>query len=228
MTLPIGLPKKIQIEGDIKVLDLIQSGGWMMLPILLCSVVALAIVAERFWTLRASRLSPPDTLSKVRQWLRKGQLNGERLKELREESPLGKILATGLANARHGRDIMKESIQEEAAGVVHELEKYLSTLGTIAAVAPMLGLLGTVMGMIQMFTATMLYGNTDATHLAGGIAQALLTTAGGLMVAIPAVFFHRFLLRRTEEITVAMERSAVRLVDLVHGDRESGNGRATP
>ena len=120
----------------------------MMLPILISSVVALAIVGERFWTLRPNKLAPPGTLPQVRGWLKKGQLNAQRLKTLREESPLGRILATGLANARHGRDIMKESIQEEATGVVHDLEKYLSTLGSIAAIAPLLGLLGTVIGMI--------------------------------------------------------------------------------
>lgn len=204
--------------------DLVQSGGWMMLPILICSVVALAIVVERFWTLRPARLSPPDTLPQVRTWLQKGQLNGQRLQTLRDGSPLGRILAAGLANARHGREIMKESIQEEAAGVIHELEKYLATLGSIAAVAPMLGLLGTVFGMINVFAAIMLHGTGDASQLAGGISQALLTTAAGLVVAIPAIFFHRFFVRRVEEITVGMERNAVHLVDLVHGDREPIKG----
>tara|TARA_R110001606_G_scaffold21302_1_gene75207 strand:+ start:56341 stop:56988 length:648 start_codon:yes stop_codon:yes gene_type:complete len=214
------------VKGDRFVQDLVQSGGWMMLPILICSVVALAIVAERFWTLRPSRLAPPRTLPQVRDWLKKSQLNGQRLKQLRDESPLGRILATGLINARHGREIMKESIQEEAAAVVHELEKYLSTLGTIATIAPLLGLLGTVMGMITVFAAIMIHGTGDAAQLAGGISQALLTTAAGLMVAIPAVFFHRFFLRRVEEITVGMEQNAVRLVDLVHGDREPAPGSA--
>lgn len=206
--------------------ELIRSGGWLMLPILVCSVVALAIVVERFWTLRPSRLSPPDTLAQVRTWLQKGQLNAQRLQALREGSPLGRILAAGLANARHGREIMKESIQEEAAGVIHELEKYLATLGSIAAVAPMLGLLGTVFGMIHVFAAIMLHGTGDASQLAGGISQALLTTAAGLVVAIPAIFFHRFFVRRVEEITVGMERDAVHLVDLVHGDREPAKAAA--
>ncbi|HAB04558.1 MotA/TolQ/ExbB proton channel family protein [Alloalcanivorax venustensis] len=205
--------------------DLVQSGGWMMLPILISSVVALAIVGERFWTLRPNKLAPPGTLPQVRGWLKKGQLNAQRLKTLREESPLGRILATGLANARHGRDIMKESIQEEATGVVHDLEKYLSTLGSIAAIAPLLGLLGTVIGMIDVFAAIMMHGTGDAAQLAGGISQALLTTAAGLVVAIPAIFFHRFFVRRVEEITVGMEQSAVHLVDLVHGEREATPGQ---
>lgn len=203
-----------------------MAGGWMMLPIILCSVMALAIVVERFWTLRPARLAPPQTLPQVREWLKKGQLNGQRLREMREQSPLGRILATGLSNARHGREIMKESIQEEAAAVIHELEKYLSTLGTIATISPLLGLLGTVMGMITVFAAIMIHGTGDAAQLAGGISQALLTTAAGLMVAIPAVFFHRFFVRRVEEITVGMEQNAVRLVDLIHGDREPAAGSA--
>ncbi|GAA5128573.1 MotA/TolQ/ExbB proton channel family protein [Alloalcanivorax gelatiniphagus] len=207
--------------------DLVQSGGWMMLPILIGSVVALAIVVERFWTLRPGKLAPADTLAQVRVWLQKGQLNAQRLAALREQSPLGRILATGLANARHGREIMKESIQEEAAGVVHDLEKYLSTLGSIAAIAPLLGLLGTVIGMIDVFAAIMIHGTGDAAQLAGGISQALLTTAAGLVVAIPAIYFHRFFLRRVEEITVSMERAAVHLVDLVHGDREATPGQGT-
>lgn len=200
--------------------DLVQSGGWMMLPILISSVVALAIVGERFWTLRPSKLTPPGTLPQVRGWLKKGQLNAQRLKALREESPLGRILATGLANARHGRDIMKESIQEEATGVVHDLEKYLSTLGSIAAVAPLLGLLGTVIGMIDVFSAIMVQGTGNTGVLAGGISKALITTAAGLTVAIPAVFFHRFFVRRVDELVIAMEQEATKLVEVVQGNRD--------
>ena len=204
--------------------DLVQSGGWMMLPILICSVVALAIVVERFWTLRPSKLAPADTVPQVQTLLKRGLLNEGNLVKLRDSSPLGRILATGLANARHGRDIMKESIQESATGVVHELEKFLSTLGSIAAITPLLGLLGTVVGMIDVFAAIMIHGTGDAAQLAGGISQALLTTAAGLVVAIPAIFFHRFFVRRVEEITVELEQSAVHVVDLVHGDREADPG----
>ena len=201
--------------------DLVQSGGWMMLPILICSVVALAIVVERFWTLRPSKLAPADTVPQVQTLLKRGLLNEGNLVKLRDSSPLGRILATGLANARHGRDIMKESIQESATGVVHELEKFLSTLGSIAAITPLLGLLGTVVGMIDVFAAIMIHGTGDAAQLAGGISQALLTTAAGLVVAIPAIFFHRFFVRRVEEITVELEQSAVHVVDLVHGDSDA-------
>jgi biopolymer transport protein ExbB len=202
------------------VLELIKSGGWLMLPILLCSAVALAIVAERFWTLRPARLAPPNLLPEIRQWLKRGGPDRQQLNTLREHSPLGRILAAGLANAGHGRDIMKESIQETATQVVHELERFLNTLGTIAAITPLLGLLGTVIGMIDVFSAIMIHGTGDASRLAGGISQALITTASGLTVAIPAIFFHRFFMRRVDEVTLSLEQQAVHLVDLVHGNRE--------
>ncbi len=201
-------------------LELVKSGGWLMLPILLCSAVALAIVAERFWTLRPARLAPPNLMPEVRKWLKRGGPERQQLNTLREHSPLGRILAAGLANAGHGRDIMKESIQETATQVVHELERFLNTLGTIAAITPLLGLLGTVIGMIDVFSAIMIHGTGDASRLAGGISQALITTASGLTVAIPAIFFHRFFMRRVDEITISLEQQAVHLVDLMHGDRE--------
>lgn len=206
-------------------LELMKSGGWLMLPILLCSAVALAIVAERFWTLRPSRLAPPNLIPEIRQWLKRGGPDRQQLNTLREHSPLGRILAAGLANAGHGRDIMKESIQETATQVVHELERFLNTLGTIAAITPLLGLLGTVIGMIDVFSAIMIHGTGDASRLAGGISQALITTASGLTVAIPAIFFHRFFMRRVDEVTLSLEQQAVHLVDLVHGDREDAPER---
>lgn len=211
-------------------LDIIKSGGLLMLPILLCSIVALAIVAERFWTLRRSRLAPPELIQKVEAIIGKGKLPMEKLQQLAQESPLGRILATGLVNARHGRDIMKESIVEEASVVVHELERFLNTLGTVAAITPMLGLLGTVVGMIDVFTAIMVNGAGNTGELAGGISKALITTAAGLSVAIPAMFFHRFFVRRVDEITVDMEQQAIHLVDLMHGERAKspvkGNAQA--
>lgn len=201
-------------------LEFVQSGGWMMLPILICSAVALAIVGERFWTLRPAKLAPPNLLPEIRKWLTKGSIDKKRLEVLRSHSPLGRILAAGLVNSGHGRDIMKESIEESATQVVHDLERFLSTLGSIAAITPLLGLLGTVIGMIDVFTAIMVHGTGDAARLAGGISQALITTAAGLTVAIPAIFFHRFFMRRVDEITVSLEQEAIHLVDLIHGDRE--------
>ncbi|OEC42704.1 biopolymer transporter ExbB [Pseudomonas sp. 1D4] len=200
--------------------ELVKAGGWMMLPIILSSVVATAIIAERLWTLRKSRVAPPQLLGQVWRMVKDKQLNSQKLKELRASSPLGEVLAAGLANSKHGRDIMKECIEEAASRVIHELERYLNTLGTIAAMGPLLGLLGTVFGMIEIFGGFMDNGMANAPALAGGIGKALITTAAGLMVAIPAVFFHRFLLRRVDELVVAMEQDAIKLVEVTQGDRE--------
>lgn len=209
------------LERDGTVWELVKAGGWMMLPIILSSVAALAIVAERLWTLRTSRVAPPNLIAQVWTWMKEKQLNNEKLKELRAHSPLGEILAAGLANSRHGRDIMKECIEEAASSVIHELERYVGALGTIAAMAPLLGLLGTVLGMIDIFSAFNASGNTtNATVLAGGISKALITTASGLIVAIPAVFFHRLLQRRIDELVVRMEQDAIKLVEVLHGDRD--------
>ncbi len=225
MTVYDPLPPYVRVadffEGVVTVWELVKSGGWMMLPIILSSIAALGITAERLWTLRANRVTPPHLLGQVWVWIRDKQLNKEKLKELRADSPLGEILAAGLANSRHGREIMKECIEEAAARVIHEMERYISTLGTIAAMAPLLGLLGTVLGMIEIFSSFM--GANMATNpavLAGGISKALVTTASGLMVGIPAVFFHRFLQRRIDELVVGMEQEAIKLVEMVQGDRE--------
>jgi biopolymer transport protein ExbB len=198
---------------------MIKSGGWLMLPILICSVVAVAIVMERFWTLRPSKIAPKNLLADVWAWIRSNQLTSERMRDLRTSTPLGQILAAGLSNSKYGRDIMKESIEEVASHVIHEMERYLSTLGTIALVTPLLGLLGTVIGMIKVFTAIMVQGTGNASVLAGGISEALITTAAGLSVAIPALIFHRMFQRRIDDIVVDMEQEAVKLVDVFHGDR---------
>lgn len=206
-------------SGNQKVLEIIKSGGWLMLPILLCSVAVIAICIERLWTLNPRRIAPRTLLGEVWSWLKNNQINAEKLTELRDSSPLGRIFAAGLSNSRHGRDVMKDSIEETASQVVHELERFLGALGTIAAVAPLIGLLGTVLGMIQVFTAIMLEGTGNAGVLAGGISQALITTAAGLTVAIPALLAHRYFQRRLDSIVVAMEQEAVKLVDALHSDR---------
>lgn len=206
--------------------ELVKAGGWIMLPIILCSIAAVAIVAERLWTLRVSRIAPPQLLAQVWRWIKDKKLNNQKLKELRENSPLGEILAAGLANSKHGREVMKECIEEAAARVVHEMERYLTVLGTIAAIAPLLGLLGTVLGMIEIFSAFMGGGAANASQLAGGISTALITTAAGLFVAIPAVFFHRYLSRRIDELVIGMEQEAIKLVEVVQGDRNVDLGEA--
>lgn len=201
-------------------LEIIQSGGWMMVPIIICSVLALGITVERFWTLRPGQIAPRDLLGRVWGWMKNNQLDSARIKELRASSPLGRVLAAGLLNSRHGRQIMKESIEEVAAHEIHGMERYLTALGTIAAVAPLMGLLGTVFGMIQVFAEIMAQGTGQANLLAGGISEALVTTAAGLIVGIPALICHRMLQRRVDEIVVFMEQEAIKLVDVLQGDRE--------
>jgi len=201
-------------------LEIIQSGGWMMVPIIICSILAVAITFERFWTLRTLKIAPPDLLARVWGWMKNNQLDSTRIKELRSTSPLGRVLAAGLINSRHGRQIMKESIEEVASHEIHLMERYLNALGTVAAVAPLMGLLGTVFGMIQVFSEIMAQGTGQANLLAGGISEALVTTAAGLIVGIPALIAHRMLQRRVDEIVVFMEQEAIKLVDVLHGDRE--------
>ncbi len=192
----------------------------MMVPIILCSVTAAAIAVERFWSLQPGRIAPRTLLAQVWGYVKKNELDRERLREIRNGCPLGQIFAAGLGNARHGREIMKEAMEEEANVVMHELERYLTTLGTIASVSPLLGLLGTVVGMIQAFTVLMAQGAGNANNLAGGISTALITTAGGLTVAIPALMFYRYFLRRIDDLVITMEQEASKLLEIMHGERE--------
>lgn len=199
---------------------MIKSGGWLMLPIILCSIGAMAIIGERFWTLRKNKILPPDLVPQIWKLSREGKLDASALRSLKMSSPLGAVLAAGLANSRHGRDIMRTSIEEVGRQIVHELEKFLNTLGTIASITPLLGLLGTVVGMIKVFTAIMMHGVGDPTILAGGISEALITTAAGLSVAIPSLIFHRYFERLIDEYVLNMEEEALRLIDVLHGERE--------
>ncbi|MDY6797252.1 MAG: MotA/TolQ/ExbB proton channel family protein [Pseudomonadota bacterium] len=200
--------------------ELLKAGGILMLPIIACSILALAIIMERFWSLRESRVAPEHTINELWRWIKKKELNSRKLKALQDSSPLGRVLAGGLMNARHGREIMKESIEHEASQVIHELERFLNPLGTIATITPLLGLLGTVIGMIKVFTEIQLAGVGNAGNLAGGISEALITTASGLSVAIPALIAHRYFIRRVDALVVNMEQEAIKLVEVVHGDRE--------
>lgn len=201
--------------------ELIKAGGWLMLPILLCSIIALAICIERAMTLRIQKIAPQELLVEVWGWIKNGQLDAAKLKQLRQSSPLGRILAAGLNNHRHGRDVMKDSIQESASHVIHELERYLNPLGTIAAITPLMGLLGTVVGMIKVFTEIMVQGTGNANVLAGGISEALITTATGLAVAIPALIMHRFFVRQIDTIVVTLEQESIKLVDALHSDKRN-------
>lgn len=201
--------------------QLIAAGGWVMPLIIVCSIIALAICIERYIALNAQRIAPPHLLASVWQQLKNDELDGPRLKQLRLGSPLGAILAAGLANRTQGRDVMKESIQEAASHVVHDLEKYLNTLGTVAAIAPLLGLLGTVVGMIRVFTEITVQGTGNANALAGGISEALLTTAAGLIVAIPALVMHRYYTGRIDSIVVGLEQETIKLVDALHANTKT-------
>lgn len=201
-------------------LELVKSGGWLMIPIILSSVIALAIIIERLWALRESKVAPKHLVGEVWAAVQQGTLTADKLRKIQGSSALGNIIVTGLNNSKHGRDIMKESIQETAARVIHEMERFLNPLGTVALVTPLLGLLGTVVGMIKVFTEIMIQGTGNANLLAGGISEALVTTAAGLSVAIPALVMHRYLLRRVDYLVVEMEQEAVKLVEVVHGDRE--------
>jgi len=201
------------------VFELIRSGGLLMLPILLCSVIAIAIIIERFWTLNSARIAPRNALAEVWGKLRNNQLDAAQLRELRMSSPLGQILAAGLVNAKSGRAIMTESIEQAASHVVHDLERYLSTLGTIAVISPLLGLLGTVFGMIEVFSGIMEQGVGNAQAFAGGISQAMITTAAGLSVGIPSLLFYRTFLRRIDTLVVELERESIKLVDALHSPR---------
>ena len=201
-------------------LEIVQSGGWLMVPILLCSIIAAAISVERLWTLQRSRMTPKNLLAQVWGSIKNDELDSARLRDLRGSSPLGQILGAGIGNAKRGREIMKEAMEEASGQVSHDMERYLTSLGIIASVSPLLGLLGTVVGMINVFTALMLEGAGNANVLAGGISQALITTAAGLSVAIPALIFHRFFLRRIDELVITMEQEASKLVEIMQSDRD--------
>jgi len=208
------------------VLELMQAGGWLMLPIIACSVVAMAIVFERLWTLRRDRIMPDELVTRIWQWHRRQQLTNDRITQVRDGSPLGRMLAAGLVNRDHPREVMKEAIHDTGRQVVAEMERYLNSLGTIASVAPLLGLLGTVFGMIDVFTVIMDAGVGNPGVLAGGISKALITTAAGLSVAIPTLMFHRYFNSKVNKLTLGMEEQALRLVEVMKGEREDAEDEA--
>lgn len=196
-------------------LEILLAGGWMMFPIVLCSIVAVAIVIERFWTLRSGNVVPEGVGAQVEAWAAADELDLEHLNRLRADSALGKVLAAALANRHRSRDVIKEAVEDTGRHVVHELERFLNTLGTIAGVTPLLGLLGTVIGMIRVFSAITVHGVGNPNELAGGISEALITTAAGLTVAIPSYFFFRYFKGRVEEYVVSMEERAISLIGAI-------------
>jgi len=203
------------------VLELIKAGGLLMWPILICSVISLAIIIERFWSLQQQRIVPKHLVAQVWQWAKVGHLDNNRIQNLRAGSPLGRVLAAGLVNRSHKREVMKESIEEVGRHVAHSLERFLNTLGTIASISPLLGLLGTVIGMIKVFAVITTHGVGDASILAEGISEALLTTAAGLSVAIPTLMFHRYFRGKVDELVMTMEQEALKMVEVMQGLREN-------
>ena len=196
-------------------LELIKAGGLVMVPISLLAVIAMAIIIERFWSLRSKEVLPPGLGEEVREWARGRQLDPKHIEVLRRNSPLGEILAAALDMRYRPRELIKERLEDVGRHVMHQMERFMNTLGTIASVSPLLGLLGTVFGMIQMFLKILTTGVGDVNQLAGGIGQALISTAGGLCVAIPAVMFHRYFRGRIAEFVVDMEKQAIALLDTI-------------
>jgi len=195
--------------------EIVSAGGLLMMPIIICSVVALAIVVERFWTLRRSRVLPNNLVADVWKQLGANQMSRERIQQLRAGSPLGGVLASGIMNRNGDRDQLRNAMEDAGSHAAHELERYLPALGTIAAITPLLGLLGTVVGMISVFTNITTMGVGNPSQLAGGISQALVTTAGGLIVAIPALLFYRFFRAKVDELVVGMEKESRTFLDVL-------------
>src|SRR3569833_2366364 len=193
--------------------EIVRAGGPLMWPIILCSIIAAAIVHGRQWTLQDKRVLPPELPQQVWKLIETKQVNDKVITALEQNSPLGKVLAAGLANRHRPREILMERLEDTGRHVVYELERFLNTLGTIAGIAPLLGLLGTVTGIIRSFNAIQAGGMGDPRALSGGIAEALIATVAGLCVAIPSLIAYRYLRGRGERIVVGMEKNAMRMAD---------------
>jgi biopolymer transport protein ExbB len=204
--------------------EIVKAGGPFMVPIILCSIAAVGILLERLWTLQRKRVLPQELIKKVTQLADSNQVNEKVIDALEKNSPLGRVLAAALANRDRGREIMMERVEDTGRHVVHELERFLNTLGTIASISPLLGLLGTVTGIIRAFNAVMMGGMGDPRMLAGGISEALITTASGLAVAIPSFIAYRYLRGKVERIVIDMEKIAVKFADSLGASPQSGEG----
>ena len=200
-------------------LELLEAGGWVMLPLLLAAVVATAVVLERLWALRRSRIAPPHLTAQLWGWLRAGTLGEERLEAVRLGSPLGRLLVLGLGLSGEPVEILRERLEDAGRQTAQELGRYLNTLGTIAAVSPLLGLLGSVLGIMRAFTRISVHGAGDPRLLAGGVAEALVSTAAGLSVAIPSLVAYRLLRGRAQELTLRLEHEVGAFLDAVRRRR---------
>src|SRR5512134_246611 len=199
--------------------EIVMAGGIVMVPIILCSILAVAITLERLWTLREQRVVPTELTDKVWQWVENRALSDKQVMALQQHAPLGSVLAAGLANRHRERSVMIQAIEDAGRHVVHDLERFLNMLGTIASISPLLGLLGTVTGMIRTFKAITVAGVGNPAAMAGGIAEALITTAAGLLVAIPALVIYRYLRGRVDSHVIDMEKESLKLVQAI--DRAS-------
>lgn len=193
--------------------ELFRAGGPLMWIILLCSLVAVTIIFERLLTLRGRQIAPSNLTEQIIDLIKSGRVTPDRIQKVREHSPLGQVLAAGLVNAPRGEEAMREALEETGKVVVHRLGRYLNTLGTIASITPLIGLLGTVIGMIKVFTAITANGVGDPTVLSGGISEALITTAAGLSVGIPSMMFYRHFRGKISELAILLEQEALTLVE---------------
>jgi biopolymer transport protein ExbB len=196
--------------------EFITAGGMLMIPIILISILTMAIVAALFISLNNKKVIPDGTTNAARKLAISGRATPAQINKLRESSLLGRVLATGLENAHLPRHVLKESIEETGRHVIHAMDKYMTTLGTIAAIAPLLGLLGTVVGMISVFSVITSQGVGSPTELAGGISQALITTAAGISVAVPALIFHRYFRAKINGYAIEMEKETMKLIDTIN------------
>jgi biopolymer transport protein ExbB len=199
--------------------SIIQAAGWPIWPLIIASIVALALIFERLYSLRQSMVAPAGMVDRVLAEFRQNGVTPELLGKTAGQGPLGRILAAGLANVRSPRPVMKEAIEEVGRVVTHELERFLTTLGTIAAMSPLLGLFGTVVGMIEIF-GSQGAASSNPIQLAQGISIALYNTAMGLIVAIPSMIFYRHFRGKVDSLVVEMEQQAIKLVDFAHGERK--------
>lgn len=200
-------------------LSLIQAAGWPIWPIIFASIVAVAIIGERLWSLRVRVVSPKELLPRVLNEYKRNGVSTDMMVRLQNHSPLGKIFAAGLKNVDSSREVMKESIEEAGRVVAHDLDRYLTTLGTIASLSPLMGLFGTLVGMIEIFGANSPTGSNPA-QLAHGISVALYNAAFGILVAIPSMIFYRHFRAKVDSLVMEMELQALKLVEIVHGERQ--------
>lgn len=210
--------------------ELIQSGGFLMIPILLCSVIALIVIGNLFLSLQRKKIIPEGVTDMARKLALSGKMTRAHIDQVRDGSLLGRVLASGLESIGSPRHLMKENIEETGRHVIHSMDKYMTTLGTIAAITPLLGLLGTVVGMISVFSVITAQGVGSPTELAGGISQALITTAAGISIAVPALVFHRYFRGKINDYAVEMEKEAIKLVDAINAPRRAApaNGQRQP